>query len=80
MLDLITQWTGLGPTGALVILAAAAALLAWWAWRNFWGVVKFLLIATLLAGAAYIGYELILAGTAVKKSAVREKAVEKPIP
>ncbi|MBI5379695.1 MAG: hypothetical protein HZA23_06020 [Nitrospirae bacterium] len=80
MIDLISQWTGLGPTGALVALVVAAALLAWWAWRNFWGVVKFLLIAALLAGAAYIGYELIQAGTAVKKSTVREKSVEKPIP
>jgi hypothetical protein len=61
-----------------VALVVAAALLAWWAWRNFWDFIKWALIVTLLAGAAYVAYELILAGTAVKKSAVREKAVEKP--
>ncbi len=80
MVDLIAQWTGLGPTGALVALAAAVLILAWWAWRSFWDFLKWTLIVALLAGAAYVAYELILAGTAVKKSAVREKSVEKPIP
>ena len=78
LLEPISQWTGLEPSWVLAILAIGGFVFLRWGFRNPWGLLRVLMIVTLLGGAVYAAFELAKTGTAGKKAILRSRPVELP--
>ena len=64
------------PSWVLAILAIGGFMFLRWGFRNPWGLLRVLMIITLLGGAVYAAFDLVKTGTAGKKAILRSQPVD----
>ena len=73
MLEPIAEWSGLDLVWIKVFFGIFVFLFLRWGWRNPWGLMRVVIIVTLLSGAAYAAFQLSKTGLSGKKSMYSEQ-------